>query len=290
MSDYLWDQSGSDPDVQQLEAALSGLAYDGDPPVLPSPVRAPLPSPPLPRVRPPPYRPGAPWTHARLTPLALAAGLMLMGFGVAFSALQRERAQVRQGWNLVPVVVAAVDLAEGTVVTLEHLSQRSVPEQFVTSSVIKPDSASYVVGQKVQVAVAAGDPLLWNEFETSRAAERLAARVMKRARALAVEVKGTTGVGGFMRPNDHVDIIGSFKDPLTNLPVAVTLMQNVMVLATGKLTGTTNVNLVPEAERAYGHVSLMVPTIRMLPRLADNCLANLIASWNIGNDFSRLMM
>ncbi len=258
MSDYLWDQSGSDPDVQQLEAALSGLAYDGDPPVLPSPVRAPLPSPPLPRVRPPPYRPGAPWTHARLTPLALAAGLMLMGFGVAFSALQRERAQVRQGWNLVPVVVAAVDLAEGTVVTLEHLSQRSVPEQFVTSSVIKPDSASYVVGQKVQVAVAAGDPLLWNEFETSRAAERLAARVMKRARALAVEVKGTTGVGGFMRPNDHVDIIGSFKDPLTNLPVAVTLMQNVMVLATGKLTGTTNVNLVPEAERAYGHVSLMV--------------------------------
>jgi pilus assembly protein CpaB len=81
---------------------------------------------------------------------------------------------------------------------------------------------------------------------------------MKRARAMALEVKGTTGVGGWMRPNDHVDIIGSFKDPGTNEQVAVTLMQNVTVLATGKITGTTNVNLIPENERAYGNVSLMV--------------------------------
>jgi pilus assembly protein CpaB len=141
---------------------------------------------------------------------------------------------------------------------MEMMSQRSIPEQFVTSSVVKPDSSSYVVGQKVMVAVAAGDPLLWSQFETSRAAEHLAARVMKRARALALEVKGTTGVGGWMRPNDHVDIIGSFKDPGTNEQVAVTLMQNVTVLATGKITGTTNVNLIPENERAYGNVSLMV--------------------------------
>ena len=34
----------------------------------------------------------------------------------------------------------------------------------------------------------------------------------------------------------------------------------------------------------------LVPTIRMVPRLADSCLANLVASWNIGSDFSRLMM
>jgi pilus assembly protein CpaB len=258
MSDYLYDKSGSDPDVESFEAALSGLAYDGEPPALPAPVRAPQPSPPLARVPMPKHRPGAPWMFARVTPIALAAGLMLMGFGVSFSALQKERNDVRKGWNLVPVVVATVDLSEGTVVTMEHLSQRSIPEQFVTSSVVKPDSSSYVVGQKVMVSVAAGDPLLWSQFETSRAAEHLAARIMKRARALALEVKGTTGVGGWMRPNDHVDIIGSFKDPATNEQVAVTLMQNVMVLATGKITGTTNVNLIPENERAYGNVSLMV--------------------------------
>ncbi len=254
--DYLWDKSGADLGVEALEQSLSSLAYDGEAPVVPV-RRVPTPSPPLPAMR-VPFSRGAPWTHAKTMPLALAAGLMLVGFAVAWSALAKEKADVRKGWNLVPVVVAAVDLSEGTTVTLQQLSQRSVPEQFVTSSVVKPDSASYVVGQKVQVAVAAGDPLLWNQFDASRAVERLATRIFKRARALAVEVKGTTGVGGWMRPNDHVDIIGSFKDPLTNQPVAVTLMQNVMVLATGKLTGTTNVNLVRENERAYGHVSLML--------------------------------
>ncbi len=254
--DYLWEKSGRDAEVESLELSLSGLAYDGDPPVLPL-RRVPTPSPPLRAMRPPAYR-GAPWTHAKGMPLALAAGMMLMGFAVAWSALMKEKADVRQGWNLVPVLVATVDLSEGTVVTMAQLSQRSVPEQFVTSSVVKPDSANYVVGQKVQVAVAAGDPLLWSQFESARAVERLATRVLKRARALAVEVKGTTGVGGWMRPSDHVDIIGSFKDPVTQEQVAVTMLQNVMVLATGKITGTTNVNLLPQAERAYGNVSLML--------------------------------
>ena len=34
----------------------------------------------------------------------------------------------------------------------------------------------------------------------------------------------------------------------------------------------------------------LVPTIRIVPRLADNWRTNLAASWNIGSDFSRLMM
>jgi len=32
----------------------------------------------------------------------------------------------------------------------------------------------------------------------------------------------------------------------------------VIVLATGKITGTTNVNLIPEGQREYSNVSLMV--------------------------------
>src|SRR4029450_5598911 len=34
----------------------------------------------------------------------------------------------------------------------------------------------------------------------------------------------------------------------------------------------------------------LVPTIRMVPRFAESCLTNLVASWNRGSDFSRLMM
>ena len=61
-----------------------------------------------------------------------------------------------------------------------------------------------------------------------------------------------------MRPNDHIDVIGTFKDPDTNQQVAHTLLQNVVVLATGKITGNTNINLLAEGERTYGNVTLMV--------------------------------
>jgi pilus assembly protein CpaB len=205
----------------------------------------------------PPYRPGIAWTAGR-TPLAIATVLGLIAGVVAYSAIKKKEADVRRGWNLVPVVVASVDVGEGTVITFDMISQRSVPEQFVTSSVVKPDSASYVVNQKVLVPVQAGDPLLWSQFETTKAAERLSTKIAKRARALTIEAGKTTAVGGWVRPNDHIDLIGTFKDPQTNESVAVTLLQNVIVLATGKITGTTNVNLIPEAQREYSNVSLLV--------------------------------
>ncbi|HZH13121.1 MAG TPA: Flp pilus assembly protein CpaB [Archangium sp.] len=192
------------------------------------------------------------------TPLFIALGLGLLAGIIAWSAIKKKESDVRRGWNLVPVVVASADIPEGTVITFDMINQRSVPEQFVTSSVVKPDSATYVVGQKVLVALQQGDPLLWSQFETTKAAERLSTKVQKKVRAITIEAKPTTSVGGWIRPNDHVDVIGTFRDPQTDENVAVTLLQNVIVLATGKVTGTTNVNLIPEYQREYNNITLMV--------------------------------
>lgn len=192
------------------------------------------------------------------TPLVIALGLGLLAGVVAYSAIKKKEADVRRGWNLVPVVVASMDIPEGTVVTFDMISQRSVPDQFVTSSVVKPDSASYIVNQKVLVALQAGDPLLWSQFETTRATEKLSTKVQKKTRAITIDTIGAAAVGGWVRPNDRVDVVGTFRDPQTNDAMSVTLLQNVIVLATGKITGTTNVNLVPENQRDYTSVSLMV--------------------------------
>ncbi|MCU0701072.1 MAG: Flp pilus assembly protein CpaB [Myxococcaceae bacterium] len=261
MSDPLFDGRGHDRELDALEDSLSEFKFDQPPPALPSrrsesrAVRRDAP------VDPMPYAPRASAGAFSLrgkAPLVVALSLGLLAGVVAWSAVKKREADVRKGWNLVPVVVAAVDLSEGTVVTMEMVSQRSIPEQFVTSSVVKPDSASYIVNQKVLVPVQAGDPLLWSQFETTRAAERLSTKVMKKARAITLETKGSASVGGWVRPNDHVDLIGTFKDPATGEQVAVTLMQNVVVLATGKISGTTNVNLVPDSQRDYNNVSLLL--------------------------------
>jgi pilus assembly protein CpaB len=85
---------------------------------------------------------------------------------VTWNLATKNARDLRKGWNLVPVVVAAQDIPEGAVMTFDLLHQRSVPEQFVTSSVVKPDGAQHIVNQRLLVPVRAGDLLLWSQFET----------------------------------------------------------------------------------------------------------------------------
>ena len=92
-------------------------------------------------------------------------GLMVGGGGTWLYS-KCQFALARKGWQLVPVVIAKRDLAPGTVLVMEAIDQRSVPEQFVTSSVVRPDWASYVVNQPLLLPVAKGEPLLWAQFAT----------------------------------------------------------------------------------------------------------------------------
>ncbi len=102
--------------------------------------------------------------------IGLGIGLVVMCLLTAggYGYVKRTASNVRRGWNLVPVITAAVDLKKDTVVTMEMITLRSIPEQFVTSSVVKPDSASSVVNQRILAEVKAGDPLLWSQFETKK--------------------------------------------------------------------------------------------------------------------------
>ena len=115
--------------------------------------------------------------------LACFSVIGLIGGAVAFSAVEKAKNDARKGWNLVPIVVAAVDISENTVVAMEMISQRSVPEQFVTSSVVKP-------------------------------AERLSNNIDPAERVVSIKASGEPGVGGWIRPDDRVDVIVVFP-PLT---------------------------------------------------------------------------
>jgi pilus assembly protein CpaB len=65
------------------------------------------------------------------------------------------------GEPVTAVLVAADDLPAGTVITVDKLSQRTLPSEFVTRSLVRPDAASYLVGQRTRLPIVAGEPLLW---------------------------------------------------------------------------------------------------------------------------------
>ncbi|MGI5865877.1 MAG: SAF domain-containing protein [Myxococcales bacterium] len=112
---------------------------------------------------------------------------------------EQEIERLKKSWTLVPVVVANQDLAEGTVIAYDMVSQRPLPEQFVTTSVVKPDSASYIIGQKTLVPMQAGDMFLWSMFETSKAAEQLSKAVTKDRRIFTIETTPASSCGEWIR-------------------------------------------------------------------------------------------
>lgn len=106
--------------------------------------------------------------------VGLGVGLVVGGFGAGFAAftlVKKAEKEARAGWVLVPVVVAARDLEPGEPVAVTDMQQRSVPEQLVTSSVVRPESATFLVDQKLSVPVQQGEPLRWTYFAT--AAEKI---------------------------------------------------------------------------------------------------------------------
>src|SRR5690242_6833542 len=103
--------------------------------------------------------------------LGFISGLAVGGLGTAFIAslvayavFKAEERRVQRGWVMAQAVVAARALTPGEKATLDALAQRGIPEQFITSSVVKPDSAAYVQDQVVVAPLSAGDPLYWGMF------------------------------------------------------------------------------------------------------------------------------
>ncbi|MDQ3263347.1 MAG: pilus assembly protein N-terminal domain-containing protein [Myxococcota bacterium] len=72
------------------------------------------------------------------------------------------------GWELVPVLVAAIDIQEGSPLTQNMVVTRRVPRFLLTSSVARPDSLNYLLNAKTHVPIQAGDFLLWSAFESMR--------------------------------------------------------------------------------------------------------------------------
>lgn len=193
-------------------------------------------------------------------PLLIALALGLMAGLVAWSAVRAREKRVNDRWQTVKILCANADIAEGAELAADMIAVREIPAQFVTGSFIKvgedgsPKQDS-PVGQRVMVPLKAGDPILISHFEPAREAD-FSTMINPKGRAVTIDVQEKNAVGLWVRPNDHVDVIGSFRDPGTEQQKTVTLLQNVVVLATGKITANTT--HVSEEDRRFQTVTLLV--------------------------------
>jgi len=192
-------------------------------------------------------------------PLLIALALGLLAGATAWAALRARERSVRDRWQTVNVLCAKVEVAEGTELSAEMIAVKEMPAKFVTASFIQADEHGSTeqhtpVGQRLLVPLKAGDPILVSHFESARESD-FATLISPKGRAVTIDVQEKNAVGLWVRPNDHVDVIGSFRDPETQQLRTMTLLQNVVVLATGRITAnTTNI---AEEDRRFATVTVL---------------------------------
>jgi pilus assembly protein CpaB len=169
---------------------------------------------------------------------ALALGAAAGGLHLAYV---RSLAAEARGGEAVEVLVAARDANKGKTLDEKATAARRVPEAWVDGRVVRMARAKEVLGLALTVDLAAGDAVQWSDFaeRPDPGASDLARLVPSGNRALTIPVNAALSMGGLLRPGHRVDILGTFArgGDRRGDKTTVTLLQNVVVLATGQDVG-----------------------------------------------------
>jgi pilus assembly protein CpaB len=193
--------------------------------------------------------------------LVVAVGLALIAM-LSLWLYSRSLEKEVAGGQKVVTLVAAEDIPAGARVTKASLAFREVPEAYVHQSSIRKGEENQIIGRPVAEKIVQGQPLLWSDFELQKSAtsRRLAGAVQKGQRAVTLPVDVSGSLAGMLRPGDHIDIMGTFARGQGTDWATVTLLQNVLVLATGDLRGTGEGEEQPQAAgpRTFGNITVSV--------------------------------
>lgn len=188
-------------------------------------------------------------------PIVIALVLAAAASTLVYFQLRSHREALTEKWQPVDVVVANKDLLAGAKLDDDAVRIDQMPKKFIYDSVLVPKDLEVAGGQEVVVPIRSGEPIHWYQLRGARSVERLAKTVTEGHRALTIDVTERTSVGQWIRPNDRIDILGTFRDPRTSQMVAITLLQSVMVLATGHTSGATQGTT---ADMRYATITLLL--------------------------------
>jgi len=141
----------------------------------------------------------------------------------------------------VDVLIAKSDIGLGQTVKPEDMVWQTWPSATASSSFIKrtdrPDAQNQIAGSIARDPVIAGEPIREQKLVKSNGSGFMAAILPSGARAVSTEVSPETGAGGFILPNDRVDVILSRREKHPENPanpeivVSEVVLSNIRVLA-----------------------------------------------------------
>lgn len=202
--------------------------------------------------------------------VSLAAGLLAAALTRLYISgkedeLLRVRARFKAEYGEMEALCFAADTASGTVIDASALSTCKTYRKGNEGVVLEPLNISDIVGRRTVGFHRKGDPLRWNDVEGGDSRRgALSADISPRMRAVSIGVNSTSSVSCMVRPGDWVDVIGTFDFPDPSSPgrrgdpVTCTILQKVLVLATGQETAKSRPPAFGAPQKGYSAVTLSV--------------------------------
>ena len=162
----------------------------------------------------------------------------------------------------VDVLVASNDLPVGKVVKAEDARWQPWPADLAPVGSLTragaPEAQKDVTGSIVRQSFLAGEPIRREKLVKTDGSGFMSAILPSgmRAAAMSIDTRGATSAGGFILPNDHVDVLRTYRDDEaskgagSDVQVSEAILKNIRVLAIGQNVQERNGEKVVTGETA----------------------------------------
>lgn len=163
--------------------------------------------------------------------LAVALILSLMTSLLVYNYLQKagEKNITKNG---VSVVMAKTAIPAKTKITPEMVETTIVPQEYVQPGAVT--NISSAIGIIARENIVPGEQITERRLVRESKAVGFTGLIPRDKRAVSVMVNEVTGVSGFIKPGDYVDVIVTFDQAVVGDNVSHVLLQNILVLAVNR--------------------------------------------------------
>lgn len=169
----------------------------------------------------------------------------------------------------VEVIVPTSTLAAGSPISPATVATRQIPASFLPPNVLTYDDFEAVEGRLVVQDLPQGRPIPWSAVLGEKRKD-FSDSIKLGSRAKTIRVTKINSFDGMLRPGNHIDLFGTFSSDITplatgeeggNRPVLYPVLQNLLVMATGTLSGAQGVDAAQRltgGDTSYSTISVQV--------------------------------
>jgi pilus assembly protein CpaB len=207
---------------------------------------------------------------ARIVVLTIALGAGGVAAYLASGSDKKPPAEPVAQLQTVDVLVAKSDIGLGQSVTPEDLQWQTWPAATASNSFIRrnerPDATTQIAGSIARAPFIAGEPIREPKLVKANGSGFMAAILPTGMRAISTEISPETGAGGFILPNDRVDVILSKREKNPDRTGSADIVNSEIILSNVRVLA---IDQAPKEKDGQNSVVGKTVTLELRPEQAE---------------------